>query len=128
MEWIAHFTFNVNHISGKTDSVLTDYFNRNLTAPPQTDEAYDEEYVINSILEHYKFIYKHNCLSNHNKQSKSGTVESEHRVNNKPRSNDARQQTAIDCANNTAQTRNFKQAKQFKMNQCYNGCVNNRQP
>ena len=73
--------------------------------PPQTDEAYDEEYVINNIIPHYKLISKHGCLSNHANQSERATVESEHKANNKPRPQDTHKQTAIDCLNDSALTR-----------------------
>ena len=63
------------------------------------------QYVINSILPHYKFISKHGCLSNQSDQSEGRTDESEHKTNNKPRSKEAREHTAIDCLNNTALTR-----------------------
>ena len=52
MDRLAHFTINVNHIAGE-HSALTDYMSRNPSAPPQTDEAYVEEYVINNIIPHY---------------------------------------------------------------------------
>ena len=64
LDRLAHFTINVNHIAGK-DLALTDYLSRNPSTPPQTDEAYDEEYVINNIMPHYIFISKHGCLGNH---------------------------------------------------------------
>ena len=104
LDRLAHFTINVNHIAGK-HLALTDYLSRNPSMPPQTDEAYDEEYVINNIMPHYKFISKHGCLSNHANQSERGTVESEHKANNKPRLQDTHKQTAIDCLNNSALTR-----------------------
>ena len=103
LDRLAHFTINVNHIAGK-HLALTDYLTRNPTAPPQADEAYDEEYVINNIVPHYKFISKYGCLSNHVDQSQNGMDESEHKTNNKPRSSDAREQTAIDCHKLTADT------------------------
>ena len=103
LDRLADFTINVNHIAGK-HLALTDYLSRNPTAPPQTDDAYDEEYVINNILPHYKFISKHGCLSNQINQSAGGTDESEHKTN-KSRSKEAREQTAIDCLDNTALTR-----------------------
>ena len=73
--------------------------------PPQTDEAYDEEHVINNLMPHYKFISKTGCLSNHANQSERGTVESEHKANNKPRPQDTHKQTAINCLNDSALTR-----------------------
>ena len=85
LDRLAHFTINVNHIAGK-HLALTDYLSRNPTAPPQTDDAYDEEYVINNILSHYKFISKYGCLSNQSDQSEGGTDETEHKTNNKSRS------------------------------------------
>ena len=82
LDRLAHFTINVNHIAGK-HLALTDYLSRNPTAPPQTDDAYDEEYVINNILPHYKFISKYCCLSNQSDQSQSGTDETEHKITKK---------------------------------------------
>ena len=104
MDRLAHFTINVNHIAGK-HLALTDYLSKNPRAPPQADEAYDEECVINNIVPHYKFISKYGCHSNHVDQSQNGRDESEHNTNNKPRSSDAREQTAIDCLKLTADTR-----------------------
>ena len=94
----------MNHIAGK-HIALTDYLSRNPTAPPQTDDEYDEEYVINNILPHYKFISKHGCLSNQFDQSEGETDKSEHKENNKLRSKETREQTAIYRLNNTALTR-----------------------
>ena len=104
LDRLAHFTINVNHIAGK-HLALTDYLSRNPSAPPQTDDVYDEEYVINSILPHYKFISKYGCLSNHANQSENGTTESERKTNNEPRSREKREQIAIDCLNNLPSTR-----------------------
>ena len=101
---LAHFTINVNHIAGKL-LALTDYLSRNPVLPPQADNTYDEEYVINNILPHYSFISKHGCLSNHSNQLESGTENNERKANNKPRTNDARQQTAIDCLYSDTYTR-----------------------
>ena len=95
---------NVNHIAGKHLG-LTDFLSRNPSAPPQTDQAYDEEYVINNIIPHYQFISKHGCLSNHVNQSEHETVESERKVNNKSQPQDTQKQTAIDCLNNSTLTR-----------------------
>ena len=104
LDRLAHFTINVNHIAGK-HLALTDYLSRNPTVPQQADEAYDEEYVTNSIAPHNKFMSKYGCLTNHVDQSQNGTDESEHKTNNKPRSSEAREQTAIDCHKRTAHTR-----------------------
>ena len=112
LDRLAHFTINVSHIAGK-HLALTDYLSRNPSAPPQTDEAYDEEYVINNVNPHYKFISKHGCLSNHVNQSESETVENGRKANNKPRSQDARKQIAIDCLNSSTLTRNALES--FKM-------------
>ena len=116
LDRLAHFTINVNHIAGK-HLALTEYLSRNPSMPPQTDEAYDEEYVINSIMPHYKFISKHGCLSNHANQSERETVESEHKANNKPRPQDTHKQTAIDCLNNSTLTRltSIDNTSNFKM-------------
>ena len=105
MDRLAHFTFNVNHIAGK-HLALTDYLSRNPSAPPQTDEAYDEDYVINNVIPHNKFISNHGCLSNHVNKSESETAENERKTNNKQRSQDARKQIAIDCLNSSTLTRN----------------------
>ena len=81
---------------------------RNPSAPPQTDDAYDEEYIISNILPHCKFISKHGGLSNNANQSESETDDNERNANNKSRSQDARKQTAIDCPGNTTFTSNSK--------------------
>ena len=105
----------MNHIAGKL-LALTDYLSRNPTAPPQTDDAYDEEYVIHSILPHYKFISEYGCLSNQSNQSEGGTDDTEHKTNNKLRSKETREQTAIDCLDNTALTRTNPSNSKFKSN------------
>ena len=112
LDRLAYFTINVSHIAGK-HLALVDYLSRNPSAPPQTDEAYDEEYVINNVIPHYKFISKHGCLSNHVNKSESETVENGRKANNKPRSQDARKQIAIDCRNSSTLTRNALES--FKM-------------
>ena len=61
-----------------------DYLSRKPISPPQTDDAYEENYVINSILPYYNFISKYGCLSNHIIQSESRIKKSKHKVNNKP--------------------------------------------
>ena len=104
LDRLAHFTINVNHIAGK-HLALTDYLSRNPSAPPQTDDVYDEEYVINNILPHYKFISKYGCLSNHTNKSENGTTDSERKTNNEPRSRETREHNAIDCLNNLPSTR-----------------------
>ena len=60
---------------------------------------------------------KYGCLSNHVDQSQNGMDENEHKTNNKPRSSDAREQTAIDCRNLTTNTRIIQNLNnsQFKM-------------
>ena len=104
LDRLAHFTINVNHIAGK-HLALTDYLSRNPVLPPQADDTYDEEYVINNILPHYSFISKYGCLSNHLNQSENATEQSDRKANNKPRTNDARQQTALDCLYSDTYTR-----------------------
>ena len=115
LDRLAHFQINVKHIAGK-HLAPTSYLSRNPTAPLQTDDAYDEEYVINNILPHYKFITKHGCLSHQSDQSEGGTDETEHKTNNKLRSRETREQTAIDCLNNTALTRTNSSNPKFKSN------------
>ena len=96
LDRLAHFNINVNHIAGKR-LTLTDYLSRNPISPPQTDDAYDEEYLIDNMLPQYNLISKHGGLSNHTNQSESRTEKSEPKANNKPLTNDARQRIAIDC-------------------------------
>ena len=91
LDRLAHFTINVNHIAGK-HLALTDYLSRNPIEPAQKDEAYEEEYVINSIAPHYGFVSKFGCLSNHFNQSYR---ENGPKVDNKRSSNNAREQNAI---------------------------------
>ena len=93
---LANFTNNVYNIAGN-HLALTDYLSRSPTTPPQADEPYDEEYVINNILPHYKFVPKYGCFSNQMNQSENEVNENEHKTNNKRRSRDAREQTVIDC-------------------------------
>ena len=84
---------------------LMDYLSRNPVAPPQTDDEYDKEYVINSILPHCTFISSYGCLSNHINQSECRTEESERKANTKPWKNDTRQQTALDWFHSDTYTR-----------------------
>ena len=114
LDRLAHFTINVNHFAGK-HLALTDYLSRNASTPPQTEKAYDEEYVINIIMPYYKFISKHGCLSNHVNQSERETVESERKVNKKPRPQDTHKQTAFDCLNNSTLTRLIPIDTEIKM-------------
>ena len=95
LDRLAHFTINVNHIAGK-HLALTDYLSRNPIEPAQKDEAYEEEYVINSIAPHYGFVSKFGCLCNHFNQSHR---ENEPKANNKRSSDNAREQNAITSLN-----------------------------
>ena len=54
-----------------------EYLSRNPSAPPQADDAYDEENVINSIIPHYKFMAKYGRLSNQLDQSQSAKLYNE---------------------------------------------------
>ena len=95
LDLLAHFTINVNHIAGK-HLALTEYLSRNPIEPAQKDEAYEEEYVINSIAPHYGFVSNFGCLGNHFNQShrKNGP-----KANKKQSSNNAREQNAINSLN-----------------------------
>ena len=48
LDRLSHFAINVNHIASK-HLALTDYLSRKPVSPSQTDGAYDEEYVPNTI-------------------------------------------------------------------------------
>ena len=97
LDRLAHFTINVSHIAGK-HFALTHDLSRNPSAPPQADDVYDEEYVINNVIPHYKFVTKYGCLSNHFNQSKHGTQqETTRKANNTPKHSKTREQIAIDC-------------------------------
>ena len=89
---LAHFSKKVSHIADK-HLALTDYLSRNSTAPPQADDAYDEEYVINNIVPHLKFMNEFVCLSNQTDQSQRENLR------NKPKQSKTRDQTAIACPN-----------------------------
>ena len=89
---LAHFSINVSHIAGK-HLALTDYLSRNPTAPPQADDAYDKEYVINNIAPHLNFMNKFGCLSNQTDQSQRENLR------NEPKQSKTREQTAIACLN-----------------------------
>ena len=112
LDRLAHFTFNVHHIAGK-HLALTVYLSRNPILLQQTDNAYDEEYVIDDIRPHYNFICKHRCLSNHGDQSEFTTEKSERKANNKPRTSDVRQQIAIDCFDTNTYTRSQSHKQNF---------------
>ena len=92
LDRLAHFSINVSHIAGK-HLALTDYLSRNPSAPSQADDAYDDEYVINNIVPHYKFVAKYGCRSNHFNQSHDATRISELKHSK------TREQTAIACLN-----------------------------
>ena len=88
LDRLAHFSITVSHIAGK-HLELMDYLSRAPSAPPQADDAYDEEYVINSIIPHYKYMTKCGCLSNHVDQSQ------DEKLLSKPKQINTREQTAI---------------------------------
>ena len=95
LDRLAHFTINVNHIAGK-HLALTDYLSRNPNAPPQQDEAYEEEYVINSIVPHYEFVSKVGCLGNHFVQSHGHSETSKGtKTNKQPSTERTREQNPI---------------------------------
>ena len=73
LDRLAHFSINVSHIVGK-HLALKDYLSRNPSTPPQADDAYDEEYVINNVIPHYKIPTKYGCFSNHFFQSQLETL------------------------------------------------------
>ena len=85
---MCDFSINVSHIACK-HLALMDYLSRNLSAPPQADDAYDEECVINIIIPHSKYMTKGGCLSNHVDQSQ------DEKLRNKPKQINTREQTAI---------------------------------
>ena len=86
------FSINVSHIAGK-HLERTDYLSRNPSALPQADDAYDDEYVINHIIPHYKFVTKYGSISNHFDQSHSA------KLNGEPMHSQTREQTAFTCPN-----------------------------
>ena len=100
LDLLAHFTINVSYKAGK-HLALTDYLNRNSSAPPQADDAYDEVYVINHVIPHYKFVTKYGCLSNHLNQSQRGTQNrTPRKANNEPKQSKTGERTAIGCRKN----------------------------
>ena len=115
LDRLAHFTINVNHIAGK-HLALTDYLSRNPNAPPQQDEAYEEEYVINSIVPHYDFVSKVGCLSNHfnQSQSSSGTPKGR-KAKKQPSTEYTREQNAINSLDRiTTSSTNFQNQVEIK--------------
>ena len=76
-----------------THLALTDYLSRNPIAPPQAEDAYDEEYVINNIVPHLKYLNKFGCPSKQIDQSQHENLR------NKPKLSKTRDQTAIACLN-----------------------------
>ena len=93
LDRLAHFTINVRHIAVRKNLALTDYLSRNPTAPAQSDDVYDEEYVINNIVPHLKFMNRNGSLSNQTDQSQRA------KLRNKPKQSKTRDQTAIACLN-----------------------------
>ena len=92
---LAHFTISVIHIAGK-HIALMGFLSRNPNAPPQRDEAYEGEYVSNSIVPQYDFFSKVGCLSNHFVQSQSRSETPKGTKSNKQRSTEyRREQNAI---------------------------------
>ena len=114
LDQLAHFTINVNHIAGK-HLALTDYLRRNPNAPPQQDEAYEEN-VINSIVSHFDFVSKVGCLSNHFNQSQSSSVTPKGtKANKQPSLEYTREQIAINSLDRiTASGTNFQNQVEIK--------------
>ena len=109
---LAHFTIKVNHIAGK-HLALTDYLSRNPNAPPQQDEAYEEQYVINSIVPHYDFVSKVSCLSNQfNKSQSSSRMPKRTKANKQTSTDYTREQNAIDGI--TTSSTNFQNQVEIK--------------
>ena len=95
LDRLPQFTINVNCIDGKHVS-LTDYSSRNPIAPAQKDEAYEKEYVINSLAPHFVLVSKFDCLGNHFNQSHSENEPKNLTEANKYRSTDnTRERNAI---------------------------------
>ena len=88
LDRLEHFPINVSHIAGK-HLALTDYLSINPSASPHANDTYNEEYVNNNLIPHYKFVTKFGCLSNHFDQSQSSELTSE------PKHSNTREQTAI---------------------------------
>ena len=77
---------------------MTEYCSRNPPSQPQTDGAYEEEYVINNIVPEYNCVIEYGCLSNHFNQSQHGAITPlPHKTNNEPTQLKTCKQTAIDC-------------------------------
>ena len=82
LDRLAHFSINVRHTTGKYIA-LTVYLSRTSSSPPQADAAYDEDFVINNITPHYKFVTKNGCLNNHSDHSQSSQPTFQHTWINK---------------------------------------------
>ena len=102
----------MSHIAVK-HLALADYLIRNPSSPPEADDAYDEEYIINSIIPHYKFITKYGCPGNRFNHSQHDTTNTTPR---KKKQSERREQTAIDYLNATLKSRtNITKAKKTEM-------------
>ena len=112
LDRLAHVSINVSHIAGKhlalTDYLRPDY--KNPSGPPQADDTYDEVYVINIIVPHYKFMTKYGCFSNHLDQSQSEIF------CNEPKHFNTREQTAIACLNQSTKSCTNSQLTTGKLN------------
>ena len=82
LDRLAHFDININHIAGN-HLALTDYLRRNPVMNANSDDIYDEEYVINCIIPLHAFTDQFGCLSNAETKSTSQTSQSETRGVNK---------------------------------------------
>ena len=62
LDRLAHFDININHIAGK-HLALTDYLSRNPVMKADSEDLYDEEYVINNIVPLYWFVTKNGSIN-----------------------------------------------------------------
>ena len=70
---------------------LTDYLSRNPRFEAESNDVYDEEYVINNIIPLYSFIAKRGCLNNEYTNRTNTTDQSDHEKGTKRAANESKQ-------------------------------------
>ena len=97
LDRLAHFDININHIAGK-HLALTDYLSRNPVMKAESEDLYDEEYVINNIIPLYWFVAKNGSINDQRRKELDET--------NQSRKNETKEEQLI----NTNGVRTNKQA------------------
>ena len=74
MDRLAHFDITIQHIAG-SNLKFTDFLSRNLVEEAATEDAYDEQYVINVLSEQAELNIEYSTLFANQSQNTIGTRE-----------------------------------------------------